>query len=42
MEETQERYSMPRIGDKAPSFEAPTTHGPLRLEDFRGSARRVS
>lgn len=37
MEETQERYSMPRIGDKAPSFEAPTTHGTLRLEDFRGS-----
>lgn len=37
MEETQEQYSMPRIGDKAPSFEAPTSHGNLRLEDFRGS-----
>ncbi|MBB5171905.1 peroxiredoxin [Texcoconibacillus texcoconensis] len=29
--------SLPRIGDKAPSFEAETTHGTLKLEDFRGS-----
>lgn len=29
--------SLPRIGSPAPSFEAMTTHGALRLEDFRGS-----
>ena len=29
--------SVPRIGDPAPDFEAETTHGILRLEDFRGS-----
>ena len=28
---------VPRIGDPAPDFEAETTHGILRLEDFRGS-----
>jgi len=27
----------PRIGEQAPEFEAETTHGMLRLEDFRGS-----
>lgn len=27
----------PRIGDPAPDFEVETTHGILRLEDFRGS-----
>jgi peroxiredoxin (alkyl hydroperoxide reductase subunit C) len=27
----------PRIGEPAPDFEAETTHGILRLEDFRGS-----
>lgn len=29
--------SMPRLGEKAPEFEAPTTHGVLKLSDFRGS-----
>ncbi|RPI26772.1 MAG: peroxiredoxin [Acidobacteria bacterium] len=29
--------SLPRLGSPAPQFEAPTTHGVLRLEDFRGS-----
>lgn len=27
----------PRIGEQAPDFEVETTHGILRLEDFRGS-----
>ncbi|MBN1297872.1 peroxiredoxin [bacterium] len=27
----------PRLGEPAPPFEAVTTHGKLRLEDFRGS-----
>lgn len=30
-------HSLPRLGSPAPSFEAITTHGALRLEDFRGS-----
>jgi peroxiredoxin (alkyl hydroperoxide reductase subunit C) len=29
--------SMPRLGEPAPQFEAVTTHGTLRLEDFKGS-----
>jgi len=29
--------SLPRLGSPAPSFEAVTTHGTLRLEDFKGS-----
>jgi len=29
--------TMPRLGAPAPTFEAVTTHGTLRLEDFRGS-----
>lgn len=29
--------AMPRIGEPAPDFEAETTQGILRLEDFRGS-----
>jgi peroxiredoxin (alkyl hydroperoxide reductase subunit C) len=28
---------LPRIGSPAPQFEAPTTHGTLRLSDFKGS-----
>lgn len=28
---------MPRLGEPAPQFEAVTTHGKLRLEDFKGS-----
>ena len=29
--------SMPRLGSPAPVFEAETTHGTIKLEDFRGS-----
>jgi peroxiredoxin (alkyl hydroperoxide reductase subunit C) len=29
--------SMPRLGSLAPDFQAETTHGTIRLEDFRGS-----
>jgi peroxiredoxin (alkyl hydroperoxide reductase subunit C) len=29
--------SLPRLGSPAPDFEADTTHGTIRLEDFRGS-----
>ena len=29
--------SLPRLGEPAPPFEAQTTHGPIRLDDFRGS-----
>lgn len=29
--------TQPRLGGPAPAFEAETTHGTLRLEDFRGS-----
>jgi peroxiredoxin 2/4 len=33
----QEVYSMPRIGEMAPSFEAVTTQGPIKFpEDFKG------
>ncbi len=35
MEETA--VSLPRIGDPAPPFEATTTQGKIRLEDFKGS-----
>lgn len=28
---------LPRLGTAAPAFEADTTHGTIRLEDFRGS-----
>ncbi|MFC2062454.1 peroxiredoxin [Chloroflexota bacterium] len=38
MEESAEKnVSLPRIGDPAPDFEAVTTHGTLKLEDFKGS-----
>ena len=38
MDETKEKVtSLPRIGEPAPAFEAPTTHGVLKLEDFKGS-----
>jgi peroxiredoxin (alkyl hydroperoxide reductase subunit C) len=29
--------ALPRIGSPAPQFTAPTTHGDLKLEDFRGN-----
>jgi peroxiredoxin 2/4 len=31
-----EAYSLPLLGDPAPDFSAPTTHGPLKLSDLRG------
>jgi len=38
MDAVQEKNTgMPRIGDPAPSFEAVTTHGTLKLEDFKGT-----
>jgi peroxiredoxin (alkyl hydroperoxide reductase subunit C) len=42
MEQIQESpeiqtHSMPRLGEPAPQFEAVTTHGTLKLEDFKGS-----
>jgi len=38
MEEQMEHViPMPRLGEKAPEFEAPTTHGVLKLSDFKGS-----
>ena len=33
--------SLPRIGDPAPDFEAPTTHGTLRFSAWRGDAWAV-
>ncbi|WP_035512753.1 peroxiredoxin [Halalkalibacillus halophilus] len=36
MSEENQHFSMPRIGDPAPSFEVPTTHGPIKLEDYKG------
>ena len=35
--EEQVVRSLPRIGSKAPQFEAVTTHGTLRLEDYKGN-----
>ena len=35
-QETQVR-SLPRIGEKAPQFEADTTQGRIRLSDYEGS-----
>ena len=35
--EKVEVRSLPRIGDIAPQFEATTTHGNLKLEDYKGS-----
>lgn len=37
MENTVSTPRLPRIGELAPTFEAPTTHGVIRLEDFRGN-----
>jgi len=38
MEEAKEQViSLPRLGEPAPAFEAVTTHGVLKLEDFKGS-----
>lgn len=32
-----EAAGLPILGQKAPDFEAPTTHGTLRLSNFKGS-----
>jgi hypothetical protein len=38
MEEVNEQLiSLPRLGEPAPAFEAVTTHGVLKLGDFKGS-----
>jgi len=37
MEELKQEIPIPRIGDPAPDFEAVTTHGTIKLEDYRGS-----
>ena len=39
MEEIQEKLvpAFPQLGEPAPQFEAVTTHGTLKLEDFKGS-----
>jgi peroxiredoxin (alkyl hydroperoxide reductase subunit C) len=39
IQESQETkiQPMPRLGEPAPQFEAVTTHGRLKLEDFKGS-----
>ncbi len=37
LETVQSLPSLPRIGDPAPQFEAVTTHGPIKLEDYKGS-----
>lgn len=37
MEESKQEIRLPRLGEPAPDFEAPTTHGTIRLEDYKGS-----
>ena len=37
MEQILEAKPLPRLGEKAPEFEATTTHGKLKLSDFGGS-----
>ncbi len=38
MEELREQEArLPRLGDPAPDFEVITTHGTIRLEDYKGS-----
>jgi peroxiredoxin (alkyl hydroperoxide reductase subunit C) len=37
MPEATEVHSLPRLGSPAPQFEAVTTQGTLKLEDFRGT-----
>ena len=36
-EEIVQQIGLPRLNDPAPKFEAETTHGVLRLEDYEGS-----
>jgi peroxiredoxin (alkyl hydroperoxide reductase subunit C) len=37
IEEPEARAALPRLNEPAPTFEAVTTHGKLRLADFEGS-----
>ncbi|RME20542.1 MAG: peroxiredoxin [Deltaproteobacteria bacterium] len=37
MDTHSDTNSLPRLGEAAPDFDAQTTHGRLKLEDFRGS-----
>ncbi len=37
MEESKQEIRLPRLGEPAPDFEAPTTHGTIRLDDYKGS-----
>jgi peroxiredoxin (alkyl hydroperoxide reductase subunit C) len=37
MPESTEMHGLPRLGSPAPQFEAVTTQGTLKLEDFRGT-----
>ena len=37
MEEAKQEPRFPRLGEPAPDFEAETTQGTVRLEDFKGS-----
>jgi len=36
-DQVQQTPSLPRLGASAPQFEAVTTHGTIKLEDFKGS-----
>ena len=38
METPSTTYTMPRIGDPAPDFTAPTTHGDLTLSEYNKDA----
>jgi len=33
----EEVIRLPKLGEPAPDFEAPTTHGTIRLDDYKGS-----
>ena len=35
--EIEEQVRMPRLGEAAPEFTAPTTHGEIKLSDYKGS-----
>ena len=36
MENVEQIVSLPRLGEKAPEFTAPTTHGEISLSDYKG------
>lgn len=41
MEQQQEHYTMPLIGDKAPDFEALTTTGKMKFSDYEPGKWKV-